>query len=283
MSGTGPDGEGGGPSDRIASSGAASDTAAEPDGAPGAGGEPRADAGTGSDADEVREGGLPASEDHRYFRAIETRFIELRGAPLLLSNDEWQITRRWHRRGIPLEHVFRMLEEISAKRGERDDREGLHTLRYYAKAIEASWEAVEELRAGGQRTAAPSLDLGARLAALAEALPPGTPDRAAVAERVAGLCGDTEHVEQALAALDRELLAAAERDLSEADRTAVEAQLDETVTGLFGSLFAGDVDRARERLRRQVLRRRLGLPVLSLFSPEAEAGDRPEEDASAET
>lgn len=223
------------------------------------------------------EGGLPASEEHRYFRAIEERFLELRGAPLLLSNHEWRITERWHRRGIPLDHVFRMLDEIAARRKERGETGGMHTLRYYAKAIERSWEAVEELRAGGQRTAAPGIDLPARLAALAAALPETTPDRDSVGERIAGLTGDTEHVEQALAALDRELLAAADRDLSATDRAAIEAQLDETVTGLFGSLFAGDVDRARERLRRQVLRRRLGLPVLSLFSPEAEAGEQPEE------
>jgi len=240
-----------------------------------------------TDAEDVRgdetEGGLPASEDQRYFRAIEERFLELRGAPLVLSPDEWRVAQRWRRRGIPLDHVFRTLEEIAARRKERGSRERLNTLRYYARAVESSWEAVEELRASGRRTATPGIDLRARLAALAAALPEATPDRAAVAARVAGLEGDTERVEQALAALDRELLAAAESDLSDADRDAVETQLDETVAGLFGSLFAGDVDRARERLRRQVLRRRLGLPVLSLFSPEAEAGDRPHgEDASTE-
>jgi len=265
MSATGP--EGGGGDDRTAAGdGAGGEEAPSLEGSP----------------EEAGEGELPASEDHRYFQAIEERFLALRGAPLVLSPAEWGVAQGWRRRGIPLDHVFRVIEEIAAKRKERGARERTNTLRYYARAVESSWEAVEELRAGGERTGAPGIDLRARLAALAAALPEKTPDRAAIAERIAGLQGDTEHVEQALAALDRELLAAAERELSETDRAAVEAQLDETVAGLFGSLFAGDVDRARERLRRQVLRRRLGLPVLSLFSPEAEAGDRPDEDLPAE-
>ncbi|MBV8200232.1 MAG: hypothetical protein JOZ15_06380, partial [Acidobacteria bacterium] len=36
-----------------------------------------------------------------------------------------------------------------------------------------------------------------------------------------------------------------------------------------GRLAAAEIERARARLARQVLRERLGLPMLSLFSPEA--------------
>ncbi|HEX2251821.1 MAG TPA: hypothetical protein VHQ65_00975 [Thermoanaerobaculia bacterium] len=212
-------------------------------------------------------------DDHAYFQAVEEIFIGLRGAPLLLSPADWRVAQEWHRRGIPLEHVRRALEELFARRRERGTRGVVNSLRYCRKAVEDSWQDVEEMQAGGERTAAPGLDVPARLAALAAALPESLPERAAAARRIRGLSGDTEHVEAALAALDRELLERVEAALDAAGRAAVDAQVEETVASLFGRLFAGDVDHARTRLRRQVLRRHLALPVLSLFSPEAEAGE----------
>jgi hypothetical protein len=209
---------------------------------------------------------------HRYFRELEDAFIELRGAPLELSPADWQVAKRWYERGIPLDHVRKVLAEVLTRRRERG-AEGFVTLRYCRRAVESSWRAVEALRAPGEREVVDAVDVGARLAALAAALPATLPDRAALAARILALAGDTESVEAALAGLDREILARQEAALSPAERREVEARVEETVAGLFGHLFAGDVDRARDRLRRQVLRRHLGLPVLSLFSPEAEAGE----------
>jgi len=222
-------------------------------------------------------GGAPdvdfeSSEAHRYFRELEDFFIDLRGAPLQLSPADWQVSKRWYERGIPLSHVKRVLEEVFSRRRERG-AEGLVTLRYCRKPVEAQWQEVEEMRATGERAAAPRLDVAARLAALADALPAELAGRGELAARILGLEGDTEHVEGALSALDKELLAHAEAGLDAAARQEGERQVEETVAGLFGRLFAGDVDKARGRLHRQVLRRQLGLPVLSLFSPEAERGE----------
>jgi len=214
--------------------------------------------------------GFESSDAHRYFQAVEELFIELRGAPLLLSADDWQVAKSWYERGIPLEHVRRVLESLFAKRRERGTKGKVNSLRYCRKAVEAAWAEVEEMRAAGERGEAPGLDVPARLANLAAALPEDLPGRDEVAARIIALQGDTEHVESALAALDHELLKRVEAGLDEAAKTAVEAQVEETVAGLFGRLFAGDVEKARSRLRRQALRRSLGLPVLSLFSPEAE-------------
>jgi hypothetical protein len=209
------------------------------------------------------------SEAHRYFRELEDFFIDLRGAPLELSPADWQVAKRWFERGIPLDHVERVVEEMLARRRERG-AEGFVTLRYCRRAVEASWQGVEALRAPAAREEATAVDVRTRLARLAAALPADLSGRDEVAARITALVGDTEQVEAALSSLDHELLAGREATLSDAERRAVEAQVEETVASLFGRLFAGDVDRARDRLRRQVLRRRLGLPVLSLFSPEAE-------------
>jgi hypothetical protein len=216
-----------------------------------------------------------SSEAHRYFRELEEFFIDLRGAPLQLSPADWQVSKRWYERGIPLEHVKHVLADVFTRRRERG-AEGLVTLRYVNKPVEASWKDVEEMRATGERAPAPRFDAAARLAALAAALPAALPGRDELAARITALAGDTEHVEAALSALDKELLARAEGGLDEEARDAVERQVEETVAGLFGRLFAGDVEKARGRLHRQVLRRQLGLPVLSLFSPEAERGEAAE-------
>ncbi|MFL6197698.1 MAG: hypothetical protein ACJ76J_00840, partial [Thermoanaerobaculia bacterium] len=103
-----------------------------------------------------------------------------------------------------------------------------------------------------------------RLRNLAAAVP------AAFAARVAGLHGDAPSVEAALSALDREMLAASSASLAPELRKEVEAAVEKTLAALKGRLPTDEVERSRERLTHQVLRQRLGLPVLSLFSPEAQ-------------
>lgn len=220
-------------------------------------------------------GPFDSSDAHRYFRALEDLFIDLRGAPLQLSPADFRVAKDWYQRGIPLEHVQRVLEEVFAKRRERG-ADGVVTLRYCRKPVERAWQEVEEMQAAGERSTAPAFDLAGRLAALAAALPEDLPGRADLAARVTALSGDTEHVEAALADLDHRMLARAEEALDAATRAEVDQRVEESVGTLFGRLFAGDVDKARERLHRQVLRRHLALPVLSLFSPEAERGESAE-------
>jgi hypothetical protein len=214
--------------------------------------------------------------DHAYFQAVEELFVRLRGAPLLLSPADWQVARRWHREGIPLDLVRRSLEEVFEKRKERGARGKISSLRYCAPAVEAAWAALRELTAPGDREEAAPWDPSARLAALAGSLPEGFPAWEDLAGRLRALgaqaseTSDAEGLESRLAALDREMLEAAAAGLSEADRAELETAVEATLGSLRGRLSAGELERSRERLGRQLLRRRLGLPLLSLFSPEAE-------------
>ncbi|HEX2164176.1 MAG TPA: hypothetical protein VHM02_09525, partial [Thermoanaerobaculia bacterium] len=89
--------------------------------------------------------------DHQYFRALEDFLIELRGAPLLVSPADYRVAQRWHRRGIPLDHVRQVMREVWAKLRERGAAEPMNSLRYAARAVEAAWRQVEELRAPGVR------------------------------------------------------------------------------------------------------------------------------------
>jgi hypothetical protein len=81
-------------------------------------------------------------------------------------------------------------------------------------------------------------------------------------------------VEAALATFDRRLLDQAAAALAEDARAALEGELEATLGSLAARLPAEELEAARDRLRRQLLRRRLRLPVLSLFSPEAEIAAR---------
>lgn len=204
--------------------------------------------------------------DHAYFQAIEEIFVELRGAPLLLSPADWQVARRWHREGVPLDLVRSTLEEVFAKRKERGAKGKISSLRYCAPAVEAAWADLRELTAPARRAEAPAFEVAPRLAALAACLP----DREALAAQVAHLSGDPQEVEERLAALDRQMLDQAWEGLDGEARTEVEAAVEKTLAALAGRLPAGELASSRERLVRQTLRRKLGLPVLSLFSPEAQ-------------
>ena len=203
------------------------------------------------------------SAHHSYFQAVEEIFVRLRGAPLLLSPADWQVASRWHREGVPLDLVGRVLEEVFAKRRERGTKGKINSLRYCAPAVEAAWADLRELTVPGERSEAAPLDIPGRLRSLAAALP------AAFAERVLALQGDAPSVEAALSALDREMLAAAAASLAPELKEEVSASVEKTLAALKGRLPVDELERSRERLTWQVLRQRLGLPVLSLFSPEA--------------
>ncbi|MEA2560728.1 MAG: hypothetical protein QOH06_2232 [Acidobacteriota bacterium] len=204
------------------------------------------------------------AEDHLYFQAVEEIFVRLRGAPLLLSPADWQVASRWHREGVPLDLIGRVLEEVFAKRQERGTKGKINSLRYCAPAVEAAWSDLREMTAPGERTPADPLDIATRLRNLAAAVP------AAFAARVAALHGDAPSVEAALSALDREMLAESAESLKPDLREEVETAVEKTLTALKGRLPVDEMERSRERLTWQVLRQRLGLPVLSLFSPEAQ-------------
>lgn len=209
-------------------------------------------------------------EDHAYFQAVEEIFVRLRGAPLLLSPADWQVARRWHREGIPLDLVRHALEGVFEKRKERGSKGKISSLRYCAPAVEAAWSERRELVAPGERLEAPPFDSSARLQALAAALPAGLAGRDGFTTRIVAISGEPQDIEEQLAVLDRELLKSAEASLDGTGRAEVDAAVEKTLSGLRGRLPAGELESSRERLTWQVLRQRLALPVLSLFSPEAD-------------
>jgi hypothetical protein len=228
-----------------------------------------------SDGREAQE-----AAERAYFQAIEEAFVELRGAPLLLSPADWQVARRWQREGVPLDLVRNAMTEVFAKRKERGAKGKISSLRYCAPAVEAAWDHLRELAVADQRERTPGagLDLPARLRALAAALPEELPEREAWAARIGdlgGIAGGSQAVEEGLAALDRELLDAASARLSKRVGKEVEETVERTLATLTGRVADEELARSRDQLRRQIVRKRSALPVLSLFSPEAEGAAEP--------
>ncbi len=166
-----------------------------------------------------------------------------------------------------------VIEQVFARRAERGASGKIQSLRYFGPAVEAAWQEVAALTAAGRRREPEGLDVDARLRALAAALPPELPDRQRLAERILALGGDTSEVEAGLAVLDEEMIAAAMASLSDADRQPLERRTRKALAALAGRVGEEELAEARRRLLRQALRRARGLPVLSLFSPEAAGGD----------
>jgi uncharacterized protein YdaU (DUF1376 family) len=124
---------------------------------------------------------------------------------------------------------------------------------------------VERPPSGGQ-----DLDIGDRLSRLAAAVQEAGLGAPILASQILALSsiGSAELVEQRLAEIDRDMLRAAELQLTEEDRAALDRQVlllvrRDTVPGA----TRHQIDDASARFRRRLLRRDRGLPLLSLFGP----------------
>jgi hypothetical protein len=212
----------------------------------------------------------PAGEDQAYFLVLEQGFLRQRGSATLLSAADWQVAREWRHAGIPAELVLEVMAALFARQRERAPKRSISSLRYFRAAVAAAWDEALALRAGGHRVetrAEPTV--GERLAALSRSLPAELPAREELAAAIVALSGPVEVVEPELARLDAATLAKQSAALDAEARAAIDAEVGRALAPLAGRLSMAARQEARSRLRNQALRRRVGLPLLSLFAPEA--------------
>lgn len=220
---------------------------------------------TGADGD-------GSAEDQAYFRALEEAYLGLRGKATLLSAADWQVASEWRRAGVPLELVVATMQALFERQRLKRSRRGISSLAYFRAAVAAAWEEALALRAGGGVAGEPTpLPVPERLDRLAAALPEDLPGRAEIASALRELGGEVSQVEPRLAEIDRILLDRLADGVSPAESRAMEEQVERLLAAHGGRLAPVEVEAARARLRDQALRRRWRLPVLSLFSPEAQA------------
>jgi hypothetical protein len=151
----------------------------------------------------------------------------------------------------------------------REGKDKVLSLTFVKRAVERAWKRQQELMApGAAPPVEPAFDVPSLLTTLAALLPEVLPNRAVWMERITGLGEDPEVVESALVELDAELLKSGWERLDIEHRTNLEQQLEVARKKLERRLPIEEVEKAKDRLREQILREKLELPVLSLFAVE---------------
>jgi hypothetical protein len=141
--------------------------------------------------------------------------------------------------------------------------------------VEKAWRELTELGrpaeagSGPGQGAEPPSSVGESLDLLAGRLPETLPAVDAWRQRVRGLEGGAERVEEGLAALDGELLSALDAALPVEERAELRHAARAAAAKLAERLGSSQVESAVERLVAVRVRERWQVPVLSLFSPEA--------------
>lgn len=131
---------------------------------------------------------------------------------------------------------------------------------------------VAEMQAIARRDPAPPpLDVAAHLERLAGRLPERLAERERWVERIRGLEGEVEVVEEVLGEVERELVGWLEARLDEVSRRRLEVRAVKALRRVGERLSANARCKETERLRRRMLRREAGVPRLSLFSAVAES------------
>jgi len=213
----------------------------------------------------------PEEAAHRYFQVLEEEFLRLRGVAGLLSASDWQLAAGWREAGVPLDLVLATVRDVWQRRVARGgNRRPISSLRYFAPAVEAAWEELRALLGPGHDAAAPAvISVPERLERLAARLPATLANRESWRGRLRAVQGDAHAAEAQLASLDREALEELRQALSEPERADIDAAAASRLAALRGRLRADQAAESQRRLAAQILRSRAGLPVFSLFAPEA--------------
>ena len=215
-----------------------------------------------------------------YYEEVESYFVARRGSPLFITPSEWDLVLRWEQLGIPLavvkEGIDRVFERPKTLLKPR-------RLGYCRQTVEAAFRRFRESSLGGRGAGTSSEDAGAeahlrkassRLRELAAALPEKERGLAPFLERAADAVRSLSErageapgeVERELTALDEELVVESEAVLGDTEqdelRREAESSLDSYRERMPEKIYRAALGSAYRRR----LRKRIGLPTLSLYS-----------------
>jgi hypothetical protein len=207
-----------------------------------------------------------------YYQSVEEYFVSRRGDPLILSNADWTLVRKWRLAGIPLRVVLRGIRDALDAHAVGWSRERkVGSLSYCAREVEAARERWERaLGAGGDGVTETQTALAGFAADLERASGLGPRSRA-VADAIARelrACSPGAGLARLTALLsesEARLVAAIGEEEAPEQRSTREAEVDATLRPWQARMPARVVEQIRqESLARRILEAH-GLPRLSLF------------------
>jgi hypothetical protein len=226
--------------------------------------------------DGPQEGPFPhASGDPEadYFQAIEEYFVARRGDPLLLSNADWFLIRKWRQADIPLRVVLRGIRDaLDAHAHSFGRRRKVGSLRYCEAEVQAARERWYRALSLGREA---GTDLGALLEGLALSLEtaelPG--EAASLRDRIVAELrarsvepGDAAQLDVRLREHERTLCGRL-REVGGPEGLAwLEAQVDADLAPYGGRMPAHVLAQVRDESLTRRLLERYALPRLSLFN-----------------
>jgi hypothetical protein len=184
-----------------------------------------------------------------YFQEIEAHFAHRRGTVFILNAKDWALMQKWAADGVPLPVVIEAIDSVFDKREAQGKK--VNSLSYCKHAVKEMWDERKALAVGAEGVA-PEEGPAVRLDALAAALEP-TPG-APFAPRVRELAAlrSLPKIEEALMALEEELIASLATD-----------ELREEASAMV--VAEKNRERAVEAHLRRLVREHYGLPRLSVF------------------
>jgi len=211
-----------------------------------------------------------------YYQTVEEYFVSRRGDPLILSNAEWSLVRKWRLRGTPLRVVLRGIRDAldTHAHGWSRDRP-VRSLSYCAPEVEAARERWERALALGPEG---GLDAAGALLGFADALEHATTlgpaarraaDEAAHELRERARGGRLEDLTRRLGELEKALLLAIRKDLGTGAEEEIAEELRRSLEPYHDRMPARVLDLLREESLARRLLEAHGLPRLSLFHLDA--------------
>lgn len=217
-----------------------------------------------------------AQEEAAYYQSIEEFFVSRRGDPLVLSNADWLLIRKWRRAGLPVRVAMRgIADALDSHAHSWGRKRKVSSLAYCAAEVDAArdrWQRALSFD-GEAEASVPAAIVGfAGALAAATGLGPrgATVAREAAAElrRLAAPSSGASRLEPLTARLGRienELIDAVRAETEPSHREAIEVEIEAELAPYRGRMPPRVLDQIREEARARRLLARHGIPRLSLF------------------
>lgn len=222
----------------------------------------------------------PGTDEDNYYAEVESYFVGRRGSPLFITPSEWDLVWRWEQLGIPLAVVKEGIDRVfeRAKTLSRPRRLG-----YCRQTVEAAFRRHRESSLGGRagETAEGGSVASSRLAEISAGLLQLAAEWSERENEFARFLERTGDAIRSLSERAEEAQGDIERELSTFDNAIVvecESVLGDAVRGELRREAELSLESYRERMPEKIyqaalesayrrrLRKRIGLPTLSLYA-----------------